>query len=116
MPGDKTFGFLQVYLLNCIFIIFDLFNSNTFSLLNLGNKQTDLFVTEETEHSLGKKSSCLYERLFYLLGFIFSNYSSFVNSSLFLILCGDDVYICKSKKNKVRCHAVADKVLVSWLQ
>ena len=42
-------------------------------------------------------------------------YSSFVNSSLHLILCGDGVYICKVKKNKVPCHAVAGKVLVKWL-
>ena len=42
-----------------------------------------------------------------LLGFILNNHSSFVNSSLHQILCGNGVYICKIKKNKVPCHAVA---------
>ena len=46
-----------------------------------------------------------------LLGFIFNNHSSFVNSLLHLVLCGDGVYICKIKKKKVPCHAVADKLL-----
>ena len=46
-----------------------------------------------------------------LLGFIFNNHSSFVNSLLHLFLCGDVVHICKIKKTKVPCHAVADKLL-----
>ena len=41
-----------------------------------------------------------------MLGFIFNNYSSFVNPSLHLILCGDGVYIYEIKKNMVSCHAV----------
>ena len=49
-----------------------------------------------------------------LLGSIFNNRGSFVNSSLHLVLCGDGVYICKIKKNKVPCHAVADKLLAKW--
>ena len=49
-----------------------------------------------------------------LLGFIFNNRSSFVNSSLYLVLCGNGVYGCKVKKNKVPCHAVADKLLAKW--
>ena len=47
-----------------------------------------------------------------LLDFIFNNHSSFVNSSLHLFLCGDGVYTCEIKGNKVSCHAVADKLLV----
>ena len=35
------------------------------------------------------------------LGFIFSKWSSFVNSLLHLVLCGDGVCIRKIKKNKV---------------
>ena len=46
-----------------------------------------------------------------LLGFIFNDCSSFVNSLLQLVLSGDGVYICKIKKNKVACHAVAEKLL-----
>ena len=49
-----------------------------------------------------------------LLGFTFNNRSSFVNSLLHLVLCGDGVYICKIKKNKVLFHAVADKLLAKW--
>ena len=49
-----------------------------------------------------------------LLGFIFNNHSSFVNSSLHLVLCGDGVYISKIKKNKVPCNTVADKLLAKW--
>ena len=49
-----------------------------------------------------------------LLGFIFNNRSSFVNSSQHVVLCGDSVYICKIKKNKVPCHAVADKLFAKW--
>ena len=48
------------------------------------------------------------------LGFIFNNRSSFVNSLLHLVLSGNGVYICKIKKNKVPCHAVADKILAKW--
>ena len=40
----------------------------------------------------------------YLLGFIFNNRSSFVNSLLHLVSCGDGVDIWKIKKNKVPCH------------
>ena len=43
------------------------------------------------------------------------NGCSFVNPSLHLILCGDSVYICKTKENMVSCHAVADKLLDEWL-
>ena len=50
-----------------------------------------------------------------LLGFIFNNYSSFVNLLLHMILSGDSVYICKIKKNKVPYHTIADKLLVEWL-
>ena len=50
-----------------------------------------------------------------LLGFIFNNRSSFVNSSLYLVLCGDGVYVCIIEKNKVSCNAVADKLLAKWL-
>ena len=46
------------------------------------------------------------------LGYIFNNYSSFVNPLLHLILCEDSVHICKIKKNLVSCHTVADKLLV----
>ena len=46
-----------------------------------------------------------------LVGFIFNNRSSFVNSSLYLVLSGDGVYLCKIEKNKVPCHAAADKLL-----
>ena len=49
-----------------------------------------------------------------LLGFIFNNCSSFVNSSLHLVLSDDSVYICKIKKNKAPCHVVADKLLAKW--
>ena len=49
-----------------------------------------------------------------LLGFIFNNRSTFVHSSLHLVLCGDDVYICKIKENNVPCHAVADKPSGKW--
>ena len=31
-----------------------------------------------------------------------------------LVFCGDGVYICKIKKNKVPCHVVADKLLPKW--
>ena len=48
-------------------------------------------------------------KISYILGFIFNNYSPFVNPSLHLIFCGDGVYICKIKKNMVSCHAIADK-------
>ena len=61
----------------------------------------------------GPKSSCFTKDQ--SLGFIPNNYSAFVNSSLHLTLCGDGVYICKFKKNKVSCHAVSDKLLVEWL-
>ena len=54
-------------------------------------------------------------KISYILGFIFNNYSSFVNPSLLLILCGDGVCICKIKKTMVSCRAVADKLLVKWL-
>ena len=47
-----------------------------------------------------------------LLGFIFNKSSSFENSLLHLVFCGDVVYICRIKKNKVPCHVVADKLLV----
>ena len=50
-----------------------------------------------------------------LLGFIFNNCCSFVNSSLHLMLCDDDVFICKIKKIKFPFHAVADKLLAEWL-
>ena len=40
-----------------------------------------------------------------LLGFTFYNSSSFVNSSLYLVLCGGGVYVCKIKKTKLPCHA-----------
>ena len=45
------------------------------------------------------------------------SYSSFVNSSLHLILCGDGVNTCKIKinENKVPCHAAAHKPSVEWL-
>ena len=49
-----------------------------------------------------------------LLGFAFNNCSSFVNSSLYLILCGDRVYVCKIKESKLTCHAVAGKLLAKW--
>ena len=49
-----------------------------------------------------------------LLGFIFNSCSSFVNSLQHLVLCGDGAYICKIKRNKVLCHAVADKLLAKW--
>ena len=48
----------------------------------------------------------------YILGFIFNNYSSFVNPLLHLILCCDGVYICKIKKIRVSSHTVAD---ISWM-
>ena len=55
-------------------------------------------------------------KISYILGFIFSNYRSFVNPSLHLIFFGDGVYyICKIKKNMVSCHAIADKLLIEWL-
>ena len=59
----------------------------------------------------GPKCSCFTD----IIGFIFNNYSSFVNQTLHLNLCGDEVYICKIKKNMVSCYAVADKLLVQWL-
>ena len=43
-----------------------------------------------------------------------NNCSSFVNSSLDLVLCGDGVYMCTIKENKVPCHAGAHKLLVEW--
>ena len=46
-----------------------------------------------------------------LLGFIFNNHSSLAHLLLHLVLYGDGVYICKIMKNKVACHAVADKLL-----
>ena len=49
-----------------------------------------------------------------LLAFIFNNHSSCVNLLLHLVLCGDGVYICKIMKNKVACHAVADKLLAKF--
>ena len=49
-----------------------------------------------------------------LLGFIFNNCSSFVNSLLHLVVFDDGIYICKIKKNKVPWHAVADKLLAKW--
>ena len=60
-------------------------------------------------------NSGLYERS--VTRFIFKNYSWFVNSFLHLILCGDNVFICKSchskiKKKKVPCQAVA---AVNWI-
>ena len=48
-----------------------------------------------------------------ILDFIFNNYSSIANPSLYV--CGDGVYLCKIKKNMVSCYAVADKLLVEWL-
>ena len=39
---------------------------------------------------------------------MFNNYTSFVNPSLHLILCGDGGFVCKNKKNIVSSHAVAD--------
>ena len=33
---------------------------------------------------------------------------------LHLVVCDDDIYICKIKKNKVPWHAVADKLLAKW--
>ena len=50
-----------------------------------------------------------------LLGFIFSNCSSFKNSLLHLVLCRGGFYICKIKKNKVPCNAVANKLLIKQL-
>ena len=47
-----------------------------------------------------------------LLGFIFNNCSSFKSSLLHLVLCRGGLYICKIKKNKVPCNAVANKLLI----
>ena len=49
-----------------------------------------------------------------LLGFNLNNLSSFIHSLLYLVLYVDGVYVCKIKKNKVPCHAVADKMLAKW--
>ena len=49
-----------------------------------------------------------------LLNFIFQNHSSFVNLLLHLFWCGDGIYICKIKKNKVACQAVAERLLAKW--
>ena len=57
------------------------------------------------------KESCTKDQS---LGFIFNNYSLFVNSLQHLTICADGVYICKTKKNKVPCHTVADKLIVEW--
>ena len=56
----------------------------------------------------------LYERSV-KLGFIFNNYSSFLNSSMHLILCGDGFIYAKLKKIMVSFHAVADKLPVELL-
>ena len=57
------------------------------------------------------KSPCLLYERSVILGFIFNNYSSFVNPSLHPILCGAVFIYVKLKKIKVSCHAVADKLL-----
>ena len=54
-------------------------------------------------------------QLYTTVGFIFKNYSSFVNPSLHLILFGDGVYVRKTKTNMASCHEVAYKLLVEWL-
>ena len=56
-----------------------------------------------------------FQKISYVLGLIFNNYSSFVDPLLQLILCSDGVYIYKIKKNIVSFHSVADKQLVEWL-
>ena len=45
------------------------------------------------------------------LGFIFNNYSLFVNLLLPDLVRGHGVYTCTIKKNKVHCYAGADKLL-----
>ena len=62
------------------------------------------------------KSPCLLYERSVILGFIFNNYSSFVNPSLHPILCGAVFIYVKLKKIKVSCHAVADKLLAEQLR